>query len=249
MEHLIIDMESTLMAFGGEKVDEHAVIQPFPGRSLVTGLLANALGWEDTQAQRHQQLQENLVMAARIDREPADNRPMQDLHTVAISNDDVAWTTWGEVETRSGGDYKLALTKRDYHQDMRATVVLRLNNAGEAQPTLHHLAQALNRPARPLYIGRLCCLPSRPLMAGFIDAQSAVDALLALPLRGTPPEQQQVRLLWQQRDPGSITGMTYLLTDYRDWHSRLHGGGTTVQQATLHRDCFPGPNPKDTQEE
>ena len=250
MLHLIIDLESPLMAFGGDKVDEHAVITTFPGRSMVTGLLANALGWEQQQADRHQQLQDNLVLASRIDREPADRRPLSDYHTAAIRKSDTGWTTWGQPQARAGdGKYTTVITRRDYHQDMRVTLALRLLPAGDDQPDLHALGQALEQPTRPLFIGRQCCIPSRRLLAGYIDAPSAVDALLALPLRGTPGDQQGVRLLWQNRDPGSITGREHLAPDHRDWHSRLHGGGTSVQQATVCRDRFPIPDTPADQEE
>ena len=59
------------MAFGGETVDNIGVIRWFPSASMLTGLVANALGWDRTEGARHQRLQDRLVFAARIDREPA----------------------------------------------------------------------------------------------------------------------------------------------------------------------------------
>ena len=42
MEHLILGLESPLMAFGGETIDNLGVIRRFPSASMLTGLLANA---------------------------------------------------------------------------------------------------------------------------------------------------------------------------------------------------------------
>ena len=72
MKHLILALESPLMAFGGETIDNLGVIRWFPSASMLTGLLANALGWRRIERERHQRLQDRLVFAARIDREPAD---------------------------------------------------------------------------------------------------------------------------------------------------------------------------------
>ena len=45
--HLLIRLSSPLIAFGGETIDNFGVIRDFPALSMVTGLLANSLGWEN----------------------------------------------------------------------------------------------------------------------------------------------------------------------------------------------------------
>ena len=67
--HLILNLEAPLMSFGGETIDNLGVIRPFPAASMLTGLLANARGWRRIERKRHQDLQDRLVFAARIDRE------------------------------------------------------------------------------------------------------------------------------------------------------------------------------------
>ena len=79
MRHLILRLEAPLMAFGGETIDNYGVVRPFPAASMLTGLLANALGWRRIERKRHQQLQDHLVFASRIDREPIDRLSMQRL--------------------------------------------------------------------------------------------------------------------------------------------------------------------------
>ena len=61
MRHLIMNLESPLMAFGGETIDNYGVVRWFPSASMLTGLLANALGWRRIERQRHQRLQDRLI--------------------------------------------------------------------------------------------------------------------------------------------------------------------------------------------
>ena len=101
MRHLIVSLESPLMAFGGETIDNYGVIRWFPSASMLTGLLANALGWRRIERDRHQRLQDRLVFAARIDREPHGGLRIQDYQTALLYEDDQSWTTRGEPEGRN----------------------------------------------------------------------------------------------------------------------------------------------------
>ena len=98
MRHLILNLEAPLMAFGGETIDNYGVIRPFPSVSMLTGLLANALGWRRIEAERHQRLQDRLVFAARIDREPHGSIHLTDFQSAAINNKERSWTTRGYPE-------------------------------------------------------------------------------------------------------------------------------------------------------
>ena len=84
--HLILNLEAPLMSFGGETIDNLGVIRPFPAVSMLTGLLANALEWRRVERQSHQDLQDRLIFAARIDREPHGGLRMTDFQSAAINN-------------------------------------------------------------------------------------------------------------------------------------------------------------------
>ena len=134
MRHLLIRLEAPLMAFGGETIDNYGVIRDFPAASMLTGLLANALGWRRIERKRHQRLQDRLVFAARIDREPAGGVRLTDFQTAKLEKDDRGWTTRGVPEGRAGGanTYDAPhLRYRDYFADMRVTVALRLEPAAD----------------------------------------------------------------------------------------------------------------------
>ena len=242
MRHLILNLESPLMAFGGETIDNLGVIRWFPAASMLTGLFANALGWRRTERERHQRLQDRLVFAARIDREPAGGVRMTDFQTAQLGAKDQGWTTHGRPEGRAGGanTYDAPhLRFRDYFADMRVTVALRLQPAGD-KPTLNNLADALQEPARPLFIGRKPCLPTASLFRDFSEGDTALAALLATVLDEPGGEQDSVKLLWPNGEgvDGITANRTYMLTDQRNWGSGLHGGGRQVCEGTAKRGQF-----------
>ena len=259
MKHLILNLESPLMAFGGETIDNYGVIRWFPSASMLTGLFANALGWRRVERERHQRLQGRLVFAARIDREPAGGVRMQDYQTARLYEDEKGWTTRGEPEgreksptyKREGLEGRKALTHlhyRDYFADMRVTVALRLDPI-DAPPTLDDLASALQEPSRPLFIGRKPCLPSAPLFSDIAEGDTALRALLDRTIEIGPDD--SVRLLWPDGEgaEGVREDRSYMLTDERNWVSGLHGGGRLVCEGTRPRESFPAPKDMREREE
>lgn len=246
------------MSFGGETIDNLGVIRPFPAVSMLTGLLANALGWRRVERQRHQDLQDRIVFAARIDREPHGGLRMTDFQTAQLGANDKGWTTRGTPDERAGGanTYNAPhLRYRDYHADMRVTVALRLDPAA-SDPTLDALAGALQEPARPLFIGRKPCLPSAPLFGGLSEGETVLAALLAVPF--PPPEDgasrrnadRPVRLLCPEGEDGpGVEGVRIsrraMLTDERNWVSGLHGGGRPVCEGTAPRERFGATQPQE----
>ena len=249
MRHLIINLEAPLLAFGGETIDNLGVIRPFPSMSMLTGLLANALGWRRVERQRHQDLQDRIVMAARIDREPAGGVRMTDYQTVKMGDTVdlfvrsghwvMGWTTRGTPDERAGqlgaaGSGPFTHQRwRDYFADMRVSVALRLEPP-EDEPTLDKLAQALQEPARPLFIGRKPCLPSAPLYGGFAEGDTVLAALLGV-APTDDPRGESCRLQWPRGEGVDEidASRTHMITDQRNWVSGLHGGGRWVCEGAV----------------
>ena len=244
MRHLIIKLESPLMPFGGEMIDNLGVIRPFPAASMLTGMFANALGLRRVAPDRHQRLQDRIIFAARIDREPAGDLPITDFQTAQLGASDRGWTTRGVPEGRAGGaaTYNAPhLRYRDYFADMSVTVALRLEPPDDA-PTLDDLADALDEPKRPLFIGRKPCLPTDQLRGDFQEGYTALDALLKVPLSEPRVEEEsRVRLMWPESESvdGLSASRSYMLTDKRNWLSGLHGGARTVCNGSLPAREFP----------
>ena len=150
--HLLIRFSSPLIAFGGETIDNFGVIRDFPALSMVTGLIANALGWDRGDDALHNQLQERLRLGTRLE---SPSLRITDFQTAQLGAADKGWTTWGAVEERRGGAASYDsphLRYRDYQADLTALLAVRLEPADDS-PTLEAVAHALDRPQRPLFIG------------------------------------------------------------------------------------------------
>jgi CRISPR system Cascade subunit CasD len=222
-EYLRLVLEAPLLAFGGETVDARGVIADFPGASMLTGLLANALGWRRVDRDALARLQARLLYAARIDR---DGTRLTDFQTAQLGRDDQGWTTHGVPEGRTGGPATYNsphLRQRDYDADKRVVVALRLDPAEET-PTLAELGAALDEPARPLFLGRKPCLPTGRISAGIIDADGLLAALASLP----PPASAAARVLLPASEPRQPGDHARPWSDARDWHSGVHGGSRMV---------------------
>lgn len=231
-QHLILRLASPLIAFGGEAIDNYGVIQDFPALSMVTGLLANALGWDRGDEAAHNRLQERLRIGSRL--EQAGTR-LTDFQTAQLGANDKGWTTWGQPEERRGGAASYDsphLRWRDYHADLCALVVLRLEPVDEA-PTLADLAQALDRPQRPLFIGRKPCLPTGRLVDGWLEADNLLAALMQMPLDAGPNAAQGVRAQWPDGEGTLPNDRVVDVCDERNWRSGVHGGWRPVREGQI----------------
>ncbi len=227
---LVVRLEAPLIAFGGVAVDQEGPTRDFPAASMLTGLAANAFGlhWSDRAA--HQALQDRLIFAARREREPRASGVVTDVQNVQLNKADKGWTTFGVPEGRDGANHRAPHRRtRHYLADQAVRVVLRFHPA-EPHPTLEALAEALDRPARPLFIGRKPCLPSCRLVDGWVDGDTAHEALCAVPGLGT------FRALWPARE-GPETGdeveRVIDLADMRNWRTGLHGGSRQVVEGRV----------------
>ena len=231
MRWMHLRFHAPLAAFGGEMIDAHGVIRNVPAQSMLTGLLANALGWTRAMRIQHQALQERIVFGVVWERDVAHSR-MTDYQTVQLGKKDRAWTTRGVPAERAGGPATYAGAHqrwRDYHADLRLAVVLRLEPA-DADPTLDALAEALDRPARPLFIGRKSCLPSSRIFAGWVtDAADACTALRAV----TPANANRLLAFWPEGEGSAGAVRIINVTDERNWVSGLHGGSRRICEGSI----------------
>lgn len=229
---LILNLEAPLVAFGGVAIDAMGVTRDFPAASMLTGLFANALGYRRTDPDAHQVLQDRLVFAARRERENPVGL-LTDTQNARLEKQDKGWTTWGLVEERDGNSYGAPHRRwRDYHMDVAVTVVLRLVEP-ESGPNLDRLAGALDRPLRPLFIGRKHCLPVGRVFGGFVEAENAYQALELVP---HAPEHGALRAVWPLGEgpvEGARVDRIIDLPDLRNWRTGLHGGVRKVVEGRI----------------
>lgn len=214
MRCLILRLEGPLMSFGDTAIDEIRPTRLLPGRSLLAGLIGNALGLEHRDVEALQRLQERLLFAARLDQA---GEALVDFQTAELKQSDPMWTTRGAPAERAGGAGSYsgpALRYRHYRANSKVTVALTLDPPDEA-PALEAVHEALVRPERPLFIGRKGCPPSRPIFDRVVEAATLVDALDQLGGNG------RVETEALETEPA---GRRLQVADRRDWRMGYHAG-------------------------
>lgn len=241
MRHLLLRLDAPLMSFGGDMVDAYGVVRDFPARAMITGLIANALGWDRQEAALHDRLQARLVMGAARLRE---GQRIRDFQTAMLAGGDRGWTTRGRFEGRAGGaaTYNSPHIRfRDADADALVLVALRLAPP-DAAPDLDAVAAALDRPERPLFIGRKPFLPSAPLCIGSVTAPDIRTALEHAAAQVADRNQSpQPRAQWPAGEGEG--GRLVELTDERNWLTGVHAGLRRVMEGALAAPTATAPTP------
>lgn len=229
-DFLLLALDAPLMSFGGVAVDNLGVTERFPGQSLLTGLLGNALGLRHQDTAALERLQARIQYGVRVD---APGHRLLDFQTVDLGQAhlvDTGWTTRGAPEGRAGASSTAThIRQREYLADAAVWVALTLEPAEEA-PDLEALAEALRRPARPLFIGRKCCLPSRPIPEALVQADSLEDALLKARWLRDPERSDRQVTVWLPAEGPDTQGDAQPVRDRRDWETQLHQGQRFVRR-------------------
>jgi len=238
MECLLLRFDAPLMSFGGVRVDQHNPTDRFPGRAQLTGLLANALGWEHADRDSLNTLQARLEFAARWDVAP---QALRDYQTADLGQQhlcEAGWTTRGVTEHREGGPAARTGThERQRHYWAKGVLTLALTLTREGVPELADLESALRTPARPLFLGRKHCLPAGPICHGQRNATDLRSALAAEPAdarAGDPPG--LLEACWPASRNAERDDRRQLRsrTDDRDWWAQVHAGQRFMMEGLLH---------------
>lgn len=230
---LLLRLDAPLMSFGGPSVDQHGVMQAFPGLSMLTGLIANALGWTHRDFEQLDRLQERMVYAVRTDRrgEQLIDYQTVDLGSEWMRSEASGWTTRGRIAARKGASGDTTHQRyRHYLADSLHTVALRLK--GDEPPSLDAIAEGLRQPARPLFIGRKCCLPAAPMLEGVLEGESLFGVLASRP-RMARADRGSLQVWWWEGDDGTESSADWQLvavTDERHWRNRVHVGRRFIRQ-------------------
>lgn len=233
MKALVLRFDAPLISFGGPMIDQNGVIQTFPGLSMLTGLIANALGWERRADERLAGLQERVHFAARVDRR---GEALLDYQTVDLGSpwmrpETAGWTTRGRTAERGGASGEATHQRyRHYRADSLHTVVFTL--VGDGTPWLHDVAEALREPARPLFIGRKCCLPAAPLLQGEVEVGSLVSGLASVPRPRRADRGLLPATWWEGDDDSAAKGESRVVavSDEREWRNSVHVGRRLMRE-------------------
>lgn len=221
MKILLMRLKAPLMSFGDvDASEEFGPTMRHPGKSMIAGLIANALGLGHDRPEATQDLQDAIEIAS-LEKVPG--RVVVDDQSAQLSRKDLAWTTSGRPMERGGHEhsYRGAVTRRkEYIAGAEYVVAVRADPA-----LLERIATALRRPFRTLFIGRRCCLPTRPLFMALIEANSLVEALR---------QAGSGHARWPAGETDAPRPERELrVADLRDWNTRLHGGRRPVAEGVI----------------
>ena len=248
MQVLLLDLQAPLMSFGGPQVDQIGNTGRFPTISQITGLCGNALGYMHGDFDRLQSLQGRIRLASALIR---DGREIEDYQTVDLGQEHLrhpSWTTHGLPEHRDGGSgakFGTHIRLRRYRAESAVLAAITLSPM-EEDPNLDTVAEALDRPFRPLFLGRKNCLPAERIVFGTMKgAQSLSDALARAPSVFPDHWKRAFGVLetcklsaeWPVMQEGQLSASERIqvrrVVDQRDWRNQLHGGERAVMHGRL----------------
>ena len=226
MQRLWLGLRLTgpLASFGAPAVDHIGPTFPFPARSALAGLIANALGYRASDPGPIQRLEDG-IRAAHAALRPGSL--LRDAQNAQLDGKDRGWTWSGVPEGRKGSSYGSPHRRfREYMADSCILTALTLEGAGV--PSLGDVAHALDFPARPLFIGRKPCLPSMPVLLRpplrLFRSETAFHAVSALAGSRCVPAQ------WPEDDGPAPEGSdsTVFIPETKAWKCGYHKGRTAV---------------------
>ena len=223
MKVLILKLESTMLSFGDVAVDEFRPTARHPFKSMVVGMLSNALGYKRTDWSKIEDLQSGVKIASRIDRE---GNLMTDYQT-ALTNPNnpkeptfinrESWTTKAVLNRTVKNDENAIQICRDYLIDASITVAIASSN----EEVLSKCISAVKRPARPLFIGRKTCIPTRPIFEAEANADSLFEVLSTYPTTDGRME-ASVRTEGNENHLYEEVCREFLIRDEKDWANGFH---------------------------
>lgn len=242
MRGLVLRLDAPMVSFGGVLIDQHGFVDPFPAISMLTGLAANALGWEHGDFAKLQRLQERIRFAARWDVQP---QRMVDYHTVDLGQPKMVgyadrqrrgdpvggWTTRGQPDHRGGGTARFGTHQRYRHYWTDGLMTLVLGLEGGEDPDVDALFGAFRQPVRPLFLGRKTCLPARPLLdplTPITEGDNLLTILRQVPVwdrHGRPqPYDAALTACWPAELGQEGRGQMRRVAGLRDWANQIPTG-------------------------
>lgn len=181
---LFLRLEAPLQSWGERSQWSERDTAPEPTKSGIVGLLACALGWNEDA--RLRELSGQIRVGVRCD-VPGTPAPLRDYHTVGGGyNEPQLLTAKGAPKyIPNTKDPHTEPTWRYYLCDASFLVAVQSDD----EKLVADLAEAIQNPHWTLYLGRKCCVPTRPPFDG-VGNYDSLDAAL---------EEHPTRLVEQQR--------------------------------------------------
>jgi CRISPR system Cascade subunit CasD len=225
-------LEAPLMSFGAPIVDNIGTIQAFPSLSQLCGMLANALGYYHSEFDSLNTLQSQLLYSVCC---LQSGEKITDYQTVDLGQNfmiDRGWTTKHQLEVRAGGSSKgTHIRNRDYWANASFLVAIKFKSENDSLK-IADIAEALQRPARPLFIGRKCCIPSTKLFEALVESDSTLAAIESY-VSNTLGHHGEFEVWSSEIGLNEADYEETMVTDERDWENQIHVGQRSIRHGLL----------------
>ena len=179
---LFLILEGPMQSWGNSTHWSIRDTMPEPTKSGIVGLLACALGWNDDE--RILDLARNIRIGVRCDRP---GTRLVDYHTVGGGYETPQLLKAIGVPKVKGDNPHVEQTWRTYLCDAAFLVAIHSSEPDR----IEMLAEAVQSPHWPIYLGRKSCPPSRPVFAGTGTWESLETALKSKPLLSLKEQEAQ----------------------------------------------------------
>jgi len=164
---LLLKFEAPLQAWGERSNWDRRDTSDYPTKSGVVGLLGCALGISN--GRELSELSRKVEVGVRVDRQ---GRRLRDYQTIGAGyGKRMILTAEGKLKGSPNAPYN-AVVEKYYLADAVFTVAV----CGDDE-LIAELGKAVQSPRWPVYLGRKCCVPSRPVFNGFGDFDDVIEAL------------------------------------------------------------------------
>lgn len=164
-KYLILVLEGPMQSWGLQGKFDHRDTTSFPTKSGVVGLLGSALGIERNDRLHIAELASFEMSTIALKRGVI----LNDYHTVGCGYKN----NTSRILQADGKGYSQAVTHRDYLCDASFAVIL----YGDSK-LADRCAVALDNPKWSTYLGRRCCIPTRPILEAVVETKAQVKKIL-----------------------------------------------------------------------
>ncbi|MEN8168285.1 MAG: type I-E CRISPR-associated protein Cas5/CasD [Pseudomonadota bacterium] len=224
-DYLLFHLYGPMASWGDTAVGEFRPSHDHPTRSAVLGLVAAALGIRRHEEDRLQALEKSCLVAVRLD---SPGEVLRDYHTTQVPPEQRKVRHYTRRDELNASKLHTILSQRDYRTDAATTIALSPTDDSPFQ--LQQMADALQRPALPLYLGRKSCplalpldpriVPAGDLKAAFNDYPPVAERLQKVTKdlhqhgQGIPVP-DHTRFFWEEEEstPGMKSQMIYQRRD------------------------------------
>ena len=175
---LFLRLEAPLQSWGEDSQWSERRTAPEPTKSGVVGMLACAMGWDDDEPIRN--LSHQIRIGVRCD-VPGTPAPSRDYHTIGggYGEGNPQLLTAKGTPKKSSGKAHTEQTWRYYLCDASFLVAIQSEDEG----LISKLAEKIQSPHWPIFLGRKSCVPSLPPYDGTGDYETLNEALEKHPAR------------------------------------------------------------------